>query len=303
MFQTTNVELIDKLFIYFLVVAGIIFLLVVFFVFYYLFKYRRKQTAEEPEQIHGNEKLEYSLTAVAILITGIFTYLTIDTMRKVQDIPDNPEPFVQIIGHQWWWEAQYPETGVITANEIHIPVGKKVLVQLNSDDVIHSWWVAQLGRKMDMIPGITNYVWLYADKPGEYLGTCSEFCGAQHAGMRIRVIADEERAFNSWSQQQLEPVAKLDDPLFKKGEKLFEEKTCTNCHAINGTPFTMKVGPNLTHFASRKHFLGDLKVNNEENLRAWLHDPQNVKPGAKMPNFIFSDQEVDALVEYINNLK
>ncbi|WP_026449662.1 cytochrome c oxidase subunit II [Aequorivita capsosiphonis] len=301
--ETTNVELINNLFIYFLVVAAIIFFLVVFYIFYYLYKYNSEKRPDLPEQREGSVKVEIFLTSLATTITAVFVYLTISTMGKVQNIPENPEPFLQITGHQWWWEAKYPNSGVTTANQIHIPVGKKVLLQLNSADVIHSWWVPELGRKMDMIPGNTNYMWLYADKEGEYLGTCSEFCGQAHARMRIRVTAQNPKDFEAWQTQQLKPVATSENSNFIEGKRLFEQKTCTNCHAINGTPYQANIGPNLTHFASRKRFLADMKINNKENLKEWLEDPQKVKSGAHMPNFIFSKKELNALVTYIHNLK
>jgi cytochrome c oxidase subunit 2 len=243
------------------------------------------------------------LATLVTIITGVFVYLTIVTMGKVQTIPENPKPFLEITGHQWWWEAKYPNSGVVTSNQIYIPTGKKLLLKLNSADVIHSWWVPELGRKMDMMPGRDNYMWFYADKEGEYLGACSEFCGVQHARMRIRVTALNPEAFEVWEQQQLMPVATTNSKDFLKGKQLFETKTCTNCHAINGTDFKENIGPNLTHFASRKRFLADMKVNNEKNLRAWLTNPQDVKSGAKMPNFILSESEVDALVAYLNYLK
>lgn len=301
--QITDVKLIDDLFIYFIIAATIIFLLVSFFTFSYLFRYGIKKRPEMPSQKEGSERIELILAAVATIITGVFIYLTITTIKTVQTIPENPKPFLEITGHQWWWEAKYPESGVITANQIYIPTGKKILLKLTSADVVHSWWVPELGRKLDMIPGMDNYMWMYAEKPGEYLGTCSEFCGVQHARMRIRVIAKNPEDFEKWQQHQLKPVATSTNELFLKGKQLFEEKTCTNCHAINGTNFKENIGPNLTHFASRKRFLGDMKINNEENLRAWLTNPQDVKQGVKMPNFIFSESEIDALTEYFKNLK
>ena len=301
--QVTDVTLMDNLFVYFLVVASIIFVLVTFYTFFYLFRYGVKKRPETPSQIEGSEKVEYLLAIAATAITGVFIYLTIVTMEEVQTIPENPKPFLEITGHQWWWEAIYPNSGVITANQIYIPTGKKILLKLTSADVVHSWWVPELGRKLDMIPGMDNYMWMYADKEGEYLGTCSEFCGVQHARMRIRVIALNPKDFEVWQQQQLQPVATSTDVQFLKGKQLFETKTCTNCHAINGTNFKANIGPNLTHFASRKRFLADMKINNEENLRAWITNPQAVKQGVKMPNFILSDSEIDALVAYINNLK
>ena len=301
--QATDVELIDDLFGYFLVVAGVIFFLVVFFIFYYAFRYSVKKRPETPSQLEGSERVEYFLGLVAVIITGVFIYLTLTTIQKIQTIPEDPKPFLEITGHQWWWEARYPESGVITANQIHIPTGKKILLKLNSADVIHSWWVPQLGRKLDMIPGNDNYMWFYAEKEGEYLGSCSEFCGVQHARMRIRVTALNPKDFDLWEQQQLQSVVSSAEPLFLEGKHLFETKTCTHCHAINGTDFKENIGPNLTHFASRKRFLADMKVNNEANLRAWLTNPQNVKSGVKMPNFILSEVEIDALVAYIHNLK
>lgn len=297
----TDNQITGNLFLYFAIVATIIFFLVVFFVTFYTRKYREK--GKVPAQDGGSEKFEVLMLALATGLTIFFLVLTFSAMKDIQTIPENPKPDLELTGHQWWWEARYPESGVITANEIHIPVGKKILLKLNSADVIHSWWVPELGRKMDMIPGMDNYMWLYAKEEGEFVGSCSEFCGTQHARMRIRVIAQSEKGFTAWKKQQLQPVATSSDLLFEKGKKLFEERTCTNCHAINGTVHMANIGPNLTHFAGRKRFLADMKDNTEGNLRAWLKDPQQVKSGAKMPNFIFSDDDLDALVAYINRLK
>lgn len=299
----SDVDLIKQLFIYFLIVATIIFLLVAFFTFYYLIKYRAKKGDAEPPQLEGSARMELALALLATAITAVFVYLTIVTMDKIQNVPENPSAFLELTGHQWWWEAKYPNSGVVTANQIYIPTGERILLKLNSADVIHSWWVPQLGRKMDMIPGNDNYMWIYAEKEGEYLGSCSEFCGIEHARMRIRVTALKPSDFEIWQQNQLQPVATSSNALFLKGKGLFESKTCTSCHAINGTENTENIGPNLTHFASRKRFLADMKVNNEENLRAWLRNPQEVKVGARMPNFILSESEIDALVAYISELK
>lgn len=302
--HTNDVDLINELFQYFLVVAAIIFLLVVGYTFYYVFKYSNKKQPETPQQEEGSERIEIILATIATVITGVFVYLTITSINTIQKIPDNPKPFLEITGHQWWWEAKYPQSGVITANQIYIPTGKRILLKLTSADVVHDWWVYKLGRKMDMIPGRYNYMYMYADKPGEYLGACSEFCGVEHARMRIRVIALKPKDFKVWQQHQLQPVvSKTKDALFEKGKKLFEEKTCTNCHAINGTPYKEDIGPNLTHFGSRKRFLADMLVNNKKNLTAWITNPQKVKPGAKMPNFILSKSEIKALVTYLHNLK
>ena len=287
----------------FAVVAAIILGLVIFFTYRYTSKYRAKGPNDEPPTGTVSHKFEIFALIVSFLITAFFMFFTVKSMNEIQTIPEDPKPDIVITGHQWWWEAEYPASKVITSNVVHIPAGKKILLALNSADVIHSWWVPELGRKIDMIPGLTNYMWMYAEKPGEYLGTCSEFCGAQHARMRIRVIAESQENFEKWEKEQLKPVIADGDALFQKGKNLFEEKTCTNCHAINGTDYTANIGPNLTHFGSRERFLGDFKEVNASNLKAWLKDPQKVKQGAKMPNFILSEEELNALVEYIIHLK
>ena len=302
-YSTQVLEYTNFLYWSFAVVAAIILGLVIFFTYRYTTKYKAKSPTDQPQSGSVSHKFEVFALITASLITVFFMFFTVQSMKEIQTIPDDPKPDIIITGHQWWWEAEYPNSKVITSNEVHIPAGKKVLLALNSADVIHSWWVPELGRKIDMIPGMTNYMWMYAEKPGEYLGTCSEFCGMQHARMRIRVIADDEANFKKWQEEQLEPVITEGSALFEKGRNLFEQKTCTNCHAINGTSYNENIGPNLTHFASRKRFLGDFKEVNATNLRAWLHNPQKVKEGAKMPNFILSEQELNALVEYIIHLK
>lgn len=301
--DTTHVELIHNLSVYFLVAASVVFALVAGFITYYLIRYRSSRNPDTPEQLEGSERVEIWLTIAAAALTGVFVYLTIATINRVHDIPEDPKPFLTVTGHQWWWEAHYPQSGAVTANQIHIPAGRKILVALNSADVIHSFWVAELGPKLDMVPGYTNHLWIYAEKPGTYLGTCSEFCGAQHANMRLRVIADTPNDFKNWQQHQLTPPVTRGDSLFLQGKDIFESGTCTNCHAINGTDFDENIGPDLTHFGSRKRFLADMEPNNPTNVRAWLRDPQHVKEGAHMPDFIFSDDELDALVAYVEGLK
>lgn len=301
--RMSDIDVVEDLFIYFIIAAAIILILVFFFVIYYTHKYRAKDKSVEPEQSHGNQKFEVILTLVAVALTTFFLVMTFKAVAAIQNVPDNPKPDLIVTAHQWWWEARYPDSGVVTANEIHIPAGKRILLELNSADVIHDWWVPALGRKMDAFPDFKNHVYMKADKPGTYLGSCSEFCGGQHATMRIRVIAHTQEDFDKWQQEQLRPVVSTGNVQFIKGKALFESKTCTSCHAINGTDYNENIGPNLTHFGSRGRFLSDWKENTKENLRAWLKDPQEVKPMAKMPNFIFSDQELDALVTYIHNLK
>ena len=298
-------EAIHQLFVAFLWVALVVLLVVAGLVAYASRRYRARPGATgEPPQIHTNKRLEIGILAVTTAVMGVFFYLTIQTMMSVQAAPaKGQEPDLVITGHQWWWEARYPQSGVIAANEIHIPTGRRLLVQLESADVIHDWWVPRLGRKMDIIPGRTNQVWMEAREPGKYVGACSEFCGAQHAWMRIQVIAHAPEDFAAWEQNQRQMPEAATNALVKTGKALFQDKTCVNCHTIAGTIAQEDIGPNLTHLGSRKTLLTGLLENTPENLGRWLNNPQAVKPGAHMPNFIFTDYEIDALVAYLESLK
>ena len=294
---------IKDLFLYFLIAAILILGLVIFFTIFYSWKYKRKKnTVEEPEQLHGNRKLEFSLLGVAFALVSLFFYLTVDAMNSIQDIPDHAIPDLLITGHQWWWEAKYAEDGLVTANEIHVPVGEELLVQFNSNDVIHSWWIPTLGRKMDLVPGVDNFMKLKVDEAGEYWGSCSEFCGAQHGWMRIRLIAQTPEDFKKWKAAQLAPKKGSNNKLFQKGQRLFASKTCINCHAIAPTADSPDLGPNLANFSTRDYFLSNIKLNNDENLQHWLRHPDQVKSSARMPDMLLNDDEINALMFYLNNL-
>lgn len=296
---------IRQLFVYFLWAAGVVMAIVIGLVLYYSIKYKARPGQGEPEQRHTHKGLEISILAVVTLVMGLFLYLTIDTMLSVQATPaPGQQPDLVITGHQWWWEGSYPKSGAVTANEIHIPTGRRLLLELRSADVIHDWWVPELGRKMDAIPGKPNQFWMQARRPGNYLGTCSEFCGAQHAWMRIQVIAQSPEDFAAWQKAQLQaPAAIENNDLVKNGEALFNQKTCANCHNIAGTEAEGNIGPNLSHLGSRKTLLTGILDNTPENLAKWLDNPQAVKPGAHMPDFRFNEHELKSLVAYLHSLK
>ena len=297
-------DAIRQLFVYFLWTSAVVLLVVTGLVVYYSLKYRaRPGQTDEPEQRHTHKGLEVSILAVVTGVMGLFFFLTIRTMLAIQDSPAGQEPDLIIIGHQWWWEARYPGSGVVAANEIHIPAGKRLLIELRSADVIHDWWVPALGRKMDAIPGKPNQLWMEARQPGRYLGTCSEFCGAQHAWMRIQVIAQPPTEFADWELAQRQKATLATTNIVKSGEALFQQKTCANCHAIAGTDAQATIGPDLTHLGSRNKLLTGVLKNTPENLGRWLDDPQKIKPGAHMPDFIFTSQEVEALVAYLESLE
>ncbi len=286
------------------VVMLAILALVSFLVLYAVIRFRRRPGAPDPRQVFGNSRLEMAWTLGPLLVITILFILTIQTMHSSDRAPaPGEQPNLIITAHQWWWEARYPQAGVVTANEIHIPVDQAWLVELKSADVIHDWWVPDLGRKMDAIPGHPNHFWIQADKPGTYLGTCAEYCGAGHAWMRIRVIAQPESEFRAWEQHELAVPAepRSGDPA--EGSKLFQELTCADCHSITGTPAKADIGPDLTHVASRETLAAGRLANTPENLAKWIANPQEYKPGSHMPNFHLSAEQDHDLVAYLETLK
>ncbi len=297
---------ITRLFNYFNVAAAGMLLLVGFLIVYICIKFRqRKGDNNAPVDAKQNKKLEILMIGGPFLLLVFFFYQTITIMNSVspsQD-PKGKNPDVIIIGHQWWWQVEYPKAHVITANEVHLPVGKPLLLEMRSADVIHDWWVPELGNKMDLIPTKRNYLSLNINKPGTYIGACSEFCGAQHAWMRINVIAQTQTDFKNWLTANEKNAVQPQDTLAKIGARLFQTKTCANCHRIQGTAATATAGPDLTHLAERREILTGLMKTNEANLFKWVDQPQEVKPGAHMPDFKFKKDTVNAIVHYLLQLK
>jgi cytochrome c oxidase subunit 2 len=210
---------------------------------------------------------------------------------------------IQVIGHDWWWEVRYPGHAAVTANEIHIPARTRVNVEGTTDDVIHSLWVPELNRKIDLIPGRTNRVLLYADHPGVYRGQCAEFCSLQHAHMSLYVVADDPAAFQRWLAQQSQPAPSSATGLAARGRQLFLANTCASCHAIRGTKADAAVGPDLTHVGSRMTLAALTIDNSPTGLLRWISDPQHVKPGAKMPALGLSAPDFRAIAAYLQSLR
>ncbi|MEO6893437.1 MAG: cytochrome c oxidase subunit II [Ginsengibacter sp.] len=298
-------EKIHTVFNYFYIAAAAMLLLVIFLIVYICIKFRQKKgDTDEPVQTSHNNKLEAAMIGGPVLLLVFFFYQTLSTMNAVSPaVPKNRQPDIVITGHQWWWEVDYPGEHVVTSNEVHLPVGKQLLMQMRSADVIHDWWVPELGNKMDLVPNHPNYLWLNINKPGKYIGACSEFCGAQHAWMRINVIAQNENEFNKWLAENAKASIAPQDSLALKGAELFQAKTCASCHRIQGTAATSNVGPDLTHLASRHTLLTGLMENNEANLFKWISHPQQIKPGAHMPDFNMDKDSVKAIVHYLEELK
>jgi cytochrome c oxidase subunit II len=283
-------------------ILAIIFVMVAGIIVYALMRFRWREGEPDPHQLAGNTTVEIVWTAIPCLIVVALFALTARTMN-VADPPPAPEPDLVVTGHQWWWEARYPKSGVVVANEFHIPVGPAVSVQLESTDVLHEFWVPELARKITAVPGHPNHIWLQADQPGTHLGMCSEFCGTQHAWMHFLIVAEPQAAFATWEQAQQQPAVKPASDSAARGLALFQQTSCISCHAINGTTAAARVGPDLTHFASRQQLGAGIADNTPGNLRRWLADPQRVKPGVKMPDFKFTDEQVTELVDYFETLK
>ena len=297
---TTQGLSISNLFGFELVLSALLLALVVGIMGAALVRFRARGGADEniePRQVEGNRRLEVIWTVTpALVLAGIFVAVVL-TMRTVEATPDTAQP-LRVIGHQYWWEFQYPDRGVVTANEVHVPVGVPLRVDLESVDVIHSFWVPQFGRMRDAVPGKPNQMALTIDRPGTYDGACTQYCGAQHAWMRERIQADPPDQFEAWAQQQSQPAASSTLP----GQQVFLQNTCVSCHAIRGLA-PAQVGPDLTHFGSRQILAGVVQ-NTPDNLRRWVRDPQEIKPGVLMPSFHnLTDQELTDLVSYLESLR
>jgi cytochrome c oxidase subunit 2 len=268
---------------------------------YSLVVFRARPGGDEPPQLAGNRKLELLWTVVPTCIVALLFVMTVDTMAR-SDPPADRAPGLIVVGHRWWWEARYP-SGVVTANEIHIPVGQPLLVRLESADVIHDFWVPPLARKMDAVPGHSNSFWMSADAPGVYRGTCAEYCGTQHAWMRLLVVAEPAESFDAWQRAQLAPAPPPASGAPARGERTFRDEACGNCHTVAGRGFDGRVAPDLTHVATRSTLGAGVTGATPDDLRAWLHDPQSIKPGSLMPDFKLSDAQVSDLVAYLEERK
>ena len=263
----------------------------------------RRRRATQPTPPLGNK---FIIISGIILPAVILVGLLFANLRASVALRSEPETAltIRVVGRQWWWDVHYPELGITTANELHIPVGRPVRVELRSADVIHSFWVPRLGGKMDMIPGVefTNYV-LRADKPGEYRGQCAEFCGLQHALMAFYVVALTPDKFDQWAAEKQRPRPPLTDARLLRGEKIFAAAACGNCHAVRDTPFNGRIGPDLTHVASRLTLGGATIPNNRGNLEGWISNPQPLKPGNLMPATYLKADDLHALTDYLETLK
>jgi cytochrome c oxidase subunit 2 len=281
-----------------------IFLLVTTLVILFSWRYRDRPGAPEARQIFGWNALEMVWTLIPFGILAVLSVFMVAADHAADPtIPAGRKPDLEVIGHQWWWEINYVASGAVAANEVHIPVGTPILVELKSADVIHDFWAPQLGRKIDAVPGHPNNLWIEADQPGNYAGICAEFCGAEHAWMRFRVVAQNQEDFDAWQRAQLAVPPAPSSPEALAGAKLFADKTCVNCHAVAGTAANQTVGPDLTHIATRAMLAGEAAQNTPAELFRWLKKPGDIKPLSHMPDFKLTDDEAHQLVAYLEGLK
>ena len=300
---------IDGLFTPVMWIAVGVFVVVEGLIVFAIFRFRRKKGEADrmPKQTHGNARLEIGWTILPTLLLAGVGVPSVAAIFELATFPPDAIP-IEVRAHQWWWQVCYPtceqdEVELVTANEIHIPTGERVVISLVSDNVIHSFWVPRLAGKIDVVPARTNQLQLEADVPGTYLGQCAEFCGLSHANMRFRVIADTPEGFEQWKRDQAADPAASEDELVAEGREIFEGGgQCATCHSVDPTA-AAGVGPNLAHFGSRQTFAGSMFENDTESLEAWLRDPPAVKPGSKMPDYNLSEKEIDALVAYLQSLE
>jgi cytochrome c oxidase subunit 2 len=262
-------------------------------------------TVNRPEP--GPRRSVTTAVAASVLLLLALLAASVFTDRALARLPLKDAVNVEVTAHQWWWTVKYINGPVAetfeSANEIHVPVGRPVVIKLNSDDVIHSLWVPSLGGKRDLVPGRTATLAFQADQPGIYRGQCAEFCGFQHAFMAFEVHAHPQQEFEAWRQQQLATPPEPIDPKAQRGKSLFQSVSCAMCHSIQGTLAQGRKAPDLTHLASRRMIGAGTLPNTPENLASWIADPHRHKPGVNMPANPMSSEDLAALVAYLGTLR
>lgn len=283
-------------------ISGAIFVVVVAALIFALFR-RRESDVEVSARHDGKALILWAGVVIPVITVIALMAFNVDALVDVTDPLNEAELVIEVTGQRWWWDVEYPDYDITTANEIYIPVGMPVSIQLSSDDVIHSFWVPELHGKRDLMPGITVPYWIQADRPGVYEGHCAEFCGLQHAKMLIRVIALEQAEFDTWLESEQEDAREPQTDLEQRGQDIFLQTACAGCHTISGTAGEGTAGPNLSHFGSRQTIGAGILPNTPENLAAWVVNAQQFKPGAQMPPQPMPDEDVEALVTYLLSLE
>ncbi|MEI9938618.1 MAG: cytochrome c oxidase subunit II [Pseudomonadota bacterium] len=288
-------------------ICATIFVVVGGLLVYAVIKFRKRgDDRREPAQVYGSRQIELAWTIVPILIVLVLFLASARVIAATQKSPPSGSLEVDVIGHQFWWEYRYPSLGVVTANELHVPVTnenapKPTVLRLYSADTVHSFWVPKLAGKTDLIPNFPNLMWIDPATPGLYEGQCAQYCGAQHAKMLLRVYVQSRDDFAKWVEEQKQSLRT--DVGAPPGRALFERTACMNCHTVAGTAAMGRFGPDLTHLMSRATLGAGILANTRPNLRAWIKDPSAFKPASLMPAMGFDERELDAMTDYLMTLR
>jgi cytochrome c oxidase subunit 2 len=287
-----------------LIMAAVVFVIVEGLLLYNVFHHAKKpQDQGTPPQHYRQYVVEAVYTGLPILLVIVIFVLMMGTINAIAaPAPKASDLKVHVIGHRWWWEFDYPDLNFKTANELHIPVNTTVQVDVDSFDVIHSFYVPQLSGKIDVIPGVTNHIWLSGNSIGQFHGQCSEFCGANHANMRFTVIVESQADFDAWVANQQKPPSEPQNELQQTGHDIIVNGMCAACHDLGDEGPGNATAPDLTHLMSRQRFAGDIFDLNEDNLHRWLEDTQAMKPGNDMDHK-FSEDQIKAVLAYLVTLK
>jgi cytochrome c oxidase subunit II len=289
-------------------VTGAIFVVVFTLLLYAVAKFRRRRDdGREPPQVYGSNQVELAWTVIPILIVAA---LFMATARVIADTEKSSPPenslAVVAIAHQFWWEYRYPGLGVVTANELHVPLSDPAhrtptFITLLSADTDHSFWVPRLAGKTDLIPNHPNEMWIDPQETGLFLGQCAQYCGVQHAKMLLRVYVEPRNEFERWVEAQKQPARPSAEAA--EGQRIFESTACINCHSVQGTVANGRFGPDLTHLMSRDTIAAGAAANTLDNLRLWIRNPDAIKPGSLMPAMHLNDEQLDALCAYLETLR
>jgi cytochrome c oxidase subunit II len=281
----------------------IIFVLVMGLLLYAAVRFRARPGAPDPKPIHGHTGLEVAWTIAPAIILALVAVPTVVTIYKTQGAAPPGAMQVQVIGHQWWWEFKYPDLGIVTANEMHVPKGQTVYVRINSADVLHSFWFPAIGGKRDAVPTHDNHIWFTPSEAGTFPGQCGEFCGMSHGNMKMKLMVEEPAQFQAWvANQKAPPVTPDSLSLAGHGKTVFSRSACIACHTVQGVSPGI-IGPNLTHIASRTSIAAALYPNDAEHLSRWIQNAPKLKPGSLMPKLALPPDQVSAIVAYLQSLK
>ncbi|MDQ1396737.1 MAG: cytochrome c oxidase subunit [Acidimicrobiaceae bacterium] len=283
------------------VLAAGVYVIVAGFIIFAVVRGRRSESGK-PSRVSDNTFIWWGGIIVPVAILAVLAVETVSAVSAVRK-PESSPLRVEVVGKRWWWDVRYPDDGVVTANEIHVPTGRQIEIGLDSDNVIHSFWVPQLAGKLDLIPGQHNILRLTADTPGTYRGQCAEYCGLEHGRMVFLVIADPPDVFARWVTRNQRTPSPPEDEAAARGQLVFTREACAGCHTVKGTQATGTYGPDLTTFGSRTS-IGSVTVpNTPGNLAGWIADSQSIKPGNLMPPIALSSNDLNDIVAYLESLK